>query len=203
MLQIAHTTGGNHRNAHRIRHRTRSMQGQSRTVHTIAIHTGEQNHPRPAHPFAAPIQSHQCSVPLRPPVNTSTSGIIRRTFQRACINWPPRCTASRIYHRIPDQLRLADCEFHHRRIQPALSKRRISLTLRTPPTRSWTNTCEATSSMMCKIKSRSSEVAVMSKSQLIRARSLYRRAISTGSPHRATDKVHALTTRPAVTSKQG
>ena len=47
---------------------------------------------------------------------------------------------------------------------PAFSKRRTSATARTPPpTVKGMNTCEATSSMMCKIKSRSSDVAVISK----------------------------------------
>ena len=47
---------------------------------------------------------------------------------------------------------------------PALSKRRTSSTVRTPPpTVSGMNTWEATASMMCRIKSRPSLVAVMSK----------------------------------------
>jgi hypothetical protein len=47
---------------------------------------------------------------------------------------------------------------------PALSSRRTSATVRTPPpTVSGMNTCEATASMMCRIRSRLSLVAVMSR----------------------------------------
>ena len=47
---------------------------------------------------------------------------------------------------------------------PALSRRRMSATVRTPPpTVSGMKTCEATSSMTCKIVSRLSEEAVMSR----------------------------------------
>ena len=47
---------------------------------------------------------------------------------------------------------------------PAFSRRRTSSTVRTPPpTVSGMNTCEATASMMGRIKSRPSLVAVMSR----------------------------------------
>jgi hypothetical protein len=47
---------------------------------------------------------------------------------------------------------------------PALSRRRTSSTVRTPPpTVSGMKTCEATASMMCRIRSRPSLVAVMSR----------------------------------------
>ena len=47
---------------------------------------------------------------------------------------------------------------------PALSSRRTSATVRTPPpTVSGMKTCEATASMMCRIRSRPSLVAVMSR----------------------------------------
>jgi hypothetical protein len=47
---------------------------------------------------------------------------------------------------------------------PAFSRRRTSCTVRTPPpTVSGMKTCEATASIMCRIRSRPSLVAVMSR----------------------------------------
>ena len=148
-------------------------------------------------------------VPLRPPwVNTSHFGASsgEPTTRLASIATTMHCEPYLSLASLTNcGLATAD-EFIDTLSAPALSKRRMSSTLRTPPpTVSGMNTCEATSSMMCKIKSRSSEVAVMSKKVSSSAPcSLYRRAISTGSPaSRKPTKFTPLTTRPAVTSRQG
>src|SRR5690606_17120751 len=89
---------------------------------------------------------------------------------------------------------------------PALSRRWMSATLRTPPpTVSGMKIWLATDSMMGRMRSRSSLLAVMSRNVSSSAPwSLYLRAISTGSPaSMRSTKLMPLTTRPAVTSRHG
>ncbi len=87
----------------------------------------------------------------------------------------------------------------------ALSRRRMSATVRTPPpTVSRMKTCPATSSMMCRMVSRLSDEAVMSRGQFVHALrrcSVWR--LRRGRASRKPMKFTPLTTRPSFTSRQG
>ena len=108
---------------------------------------------RPAPAFYAPSQPHPIPICLRPPwVNTSHPAPERF----ASIATTMHCCA----HQRPKRRRRAPilnrCGVDGDLVGSALSKRRTSSTLRTPPPTVRMNTCAATFSTMGRIRSRSS-----------------------------------------------
>ena len=164
VLERADPARGDHRHRHRVGDRPRQLEVEA-ALRAVAVHAGEQD-------LAGALGRH-AARPLRPRRGRCCGGrrgcrrpIRARTAPwRAWRRWRRRCTARRTWPTPRGSLRVG----HRGRVEADLVGAGVEqaphvATLRTPPpTVSGMKTWEATASMMCRIRSRSSLVAVMSR----------------------------------------
>jgi len=182
MRKRAHAAGCNDRNGNGVRYRARQRKVKA-AFRAVAIHAGQQD-------FAGAQNSAILARPLdhvesRVLAATVRENLPARGFARGadtlCVNGDHDALRTMFVRR--GRARVADSpppmKFMLILSAPAFSNRRTSSTARTPPpTVSGINTCDATRSMIGRIRSRWSEVAVISRNVSSSAPwSSYRRAI--------------------------
>ena len=147
VLQAADAARGDHGNADRVRHGARQAEVEA-GLGAVAVHAGEQqSRRRPGFPSCAPTRRRRGRSALRPPwVNTShlPGATCLASIATTMHCEPCFCEASNT------SCGLVTAEVFMLTLSaPALSRRRTSSTLRTPPpTVSGMNTVEATASMI-------------------------------------------------------